>query len=166
MRLAGVRTIEQANRFLHEEFVPFWEQRFTVAPRQSQDAHRPLRRAHRLEQVLSVREARSVANDYTVRWQGHRWAIPRVEVRPGLRGARVAVERRLDGSSWVRFRDRSLSLHPCAAAAPGWSASPSGLRPPGLAVQPKRKPKYIPPPTHPWKRTLLLRRKADISTLR
>ena len=165
MRLAGVRTIEQANRFLHEEFVPFWEQRFTVAPRQSQDAHRPLRRAHRLEQILSVREARSVANDYTVRWQGQRWAIPRVEVRPGLRGARVAVERRLDGRSWVRFRDGYLSLHPCPTA-PGLAASPSGLRPPGLAAKPKRKTKYVPPPTHPWKRTLLLGRKEDISTLR
>lgn len=165
MRLAEVSTIEQANRFLQKVFVPFWEQRFTVAPRRSQDAHRSLGR-YRLEQVLSVRESRSVANDYTVRWQGHRWAIPRAQVRPGLRGARVAVERRLDGSSWVRFRDRYLSLHPCPAAAPGLTASPSGLRPPGLAVKPKRKPKYIPPPTHPWKRTLLLGKKADISTLR
>ncbi|OFW25394.1 MAG: hypothetical protein A3H27_14880 [Acidobacteria bacterium RIFCSPLOWO2_02_FULL_59_13] len=31
---------------------------------------------------------------------GQRWAIPRAEVRPGLRGARVEVERRLDGSLW------------------------------------------------------------------
>ena len=146
--------------------MPFWEQRFTVVPRQPRDAHRPLRRAHRLEQILSVRESRSVANDYTVRWQGHRWAIPRAEVRPGLRGARVAVERRLDGSSWVRFRDRYLSLHPCPTAAPGLTASPSGLRPPGLAAKTKPKTKYFPPSTHPGKRTLLLGRKEDISTLR
>ena len=169
MRLAGVSTIEQANRFLQDVFVPFWEQHFTVAPRRNQDAHRSLGR-YRLEQVLSVRESvresRSVANDYTVRWQGHRWAIPRAEVRPGLRGARVAVERRLDGSSWVRFRDRYLSLHPCPTAAPGLTASPSGLRPPGLAAKTKPKTKYIPPSTHPGKRTLLLGRKEDISTLR
>ena len=166
MRLAGVSTIEQANRFLQERFVPFWEQRFTVAPRQSRDAHRPLRREHRLEQILSVREPRAVANDYTVRWAGQRWAIPRAEVRPGLRGARVHVERRLDGSVWVRFRNTYLRLTSCPAAAPILAASPSGLRPPGLAAKTKRKTKYVPPPTHPWKRTLLLCRKADISTLR
>jgi len=165
LRLAGVSTIEQANRFLQEVFVPFWEQRFTVVPRQSQDAHRSLGR-YRLEQILSVREARSVANDYTVRWAGQRWAIPRAEVRPGLRGARVQVERRLDGSVWVRFRDGYLSLQLCPAAAAVLAASPSGLRPPGLAAKTKRKTKYVPPPTHPWKRTLLLGRKADISTLR
>jgi transposase len=164
LRLAGVSTIEQANRFLAEVFVPFWEQRFTVVPRQSQDAHRSLGR-YRLEQILSVRESRSVANDYTVRWAGQRWAIPRAEVRPGLRGARVQVERRLDGSSWVRFRDGYLSLTPCPAASE-LAASPSGLRPPGLAANSKRKPQYKPPPTHPWKRTLLLCRKPDISTLR
>lgn len=168
MRLAGVGTLEQANRFLQEQFVPAWEQRFTVEPRHSRAAHRPLQREHRLEQILSVREARGVAHDYTVRWQGCRWAIARADVRPGLRGARVQVERRLDGSVWARFRQQYLSLTPCPAATPVLSASPSGLRPPGLADKPKAKPKrkYIPPPTHPWKRTFLLGRKEDISTLR
>jgi hypothetical protein len=165
MRLAGVSRIEQANRFLQEVFVPSWEQRFTVVPRQSRDAHRRLRREHRLEQILSVREPRSVAHDYTVRYEGQRRAIPRAEVRPGLRGARVQVERRLDGSLWVRFRDGYLSLHPCPAATV-LAASPSGLRPPGLAAKTKRKTKYVPPPTHPWKRTLLLGRKPDITLLR
>ena len=165
MRLAGVTTIEQANQYLAEIFLPAWEQRFTVAPRQSQDAHRPLGREHRLEQILSVREPRSVANDYTVRWAGQRWAIARAEVRAGLRRARVLVEKRLDGSLWARFRHCYLPLHSCPAA-PLLAATPSGLRPPGLAAKTKTKTKYVPPPTHPWKRTLLLGRKEDISTLR
>jgi hypothetical protein len=166
MRLAGVSTLEQANQFLQQTFVPLWEQRFTVAPRQSRDAHRPLDRQHRLEQILSIREPRSVANDYTVRWAGQRWGISRAEVRPGLRAARVQIEKRLDGSVWARFRNHYLSLTPCPAAPPVLAASPSGLRPPGLAAKTPVKTKYIPPPTHPWKRTLLLCRKADISTLR
>ena len=35
MRLAGIDTIEAANRFLEIRFIPEWEQRFTV-PRESQ----------------------------------------------------------------------------------------------------------------------------------
>jgi transposase len=166
MRLAGVNTLAEANRFLPEVFIPFWEGRFAVAPRQTCDAHRRLEREHRLEQILSVREPRQVAQDYTVRWQGQLWAIPRAEVRAGLRGARIEVERRLDGSLWARFRGSYLSLKPCPAAARR-SASPSGLRPPGLADPNKNKTKtqYIPPPDHPW-RTFLFGRKPDISTLR
>ena len=132
MRLAGVHTVEQANRFLAAVFLPFWEQRFTVAPRQPHDAHRPLGGTQRLESILSVREPRRVAGDYTVRWQGQRWAIPRAQVRAGLRGARVEVERRLDGSRWVRFRGSYLSLRPCPSPPPA-PATPFGLRPTGLA---------------------------------
>ena len=169
MRVAGVRTREEANRFLVEVFLPFWEQRFAVPPRQSRDAHRPLGREHRLEQILSVRTARTVAQDHTVTRDGQRWGVPREAVCAGLRGTRVEIEQRLDGSHWLRFRNRYLPLVACPAAAR--SASPSGLRPPGLAERKgKPKPQYIPPPDHPWrrpwKRTLLLCQKPDISTLR
>jgi len=170
MRLAGVGTLEEANRFLDEVFVPFWEQRFTVLPRQRHDAHRPLGREHRLEAILSVRERRVVANDYTLGWNGKRWALPREQVRAGLRRARVEVERRLDGSHWVRFRGSYLPLVPCPAVpqpvAPPASATPVGRRPKGVAEKEKPRKRYIPPPDHPWRRTFLLGRKADISTLR
>ncbi len=170
MRVAGIDNLDAANRFLEITFLPEWQQRFTVAPRCPRDAHRPLGREHRLEQILSVRTARTVAQDHTVALHGQRWGVPREAVCAGLRGARVEIERRLDGRHWLRFRNRYLPLVACPAAPPR-SASPSGLRPPGLAEgKAKPKPKYIPPPDHPWrqswKRTFLLGREPDISTLR
>ena len=170
MRLAGIDTVEAANRFLELTFVPFWEQRFAVAPRQSQDAHRRLDRGHRLEQILSVRVERTVAQDATVVWQRQRWGVPREQVCAGLRGARAEIERRLDGSHSLRFRGRYLELRPCPAA-PSRSLSAVSLRLTGRS-NPKPKPKtnYHPLPNHPWrkpwKRTLLLCQKPDISTLR
>jgi hypothetical protein len=116
MRLAGVETIETANRFLEIHFIPEWVQRFSVLPRQAQDAHSRLGREQRLEEILSVRAARVVTDDHTVSWQGQRWGVARESVRTGLRGARVEIERRLDGSHWLRFRRRYLPLHLCAAA--------------------------------------------------
>jgi transposase len=111
--LAGIATIEAANHFLETRFLPEWEQRFTVAPRNPRNAHRPLGREHRLEEILSVRVARKVADDHTVSWDGNRWGVPREEVCAGLRGAQVEIERRLDGSHWLRFRGRYLRLRPC-----------------------------------------------------
>ena len=72
MRLAGIDTLEAANRFLELRFIPEWEQRFTVAPRQPRNAHRRLGPEHRLEEILSVRAARKVAQDHTVSWEGNR----------------------------------------------------------------------------------------------
>jgi hypothetical protein len=170
MRIQRIATLEQANRFLQRTFWPFWQQRFAVATATVVNAHRPLQRAQRLEEILSVREARTVAADHTVSWQGQRWGVWREDVCGGLRGARVEIERRLDGSHWLRFRGRYLPLHACPAAPP-ISLTPSGLRPTGVSDH-KRKPehKYIPPLDHPWrkpwKRTFLFGRKPDISTLR
>ena len=69
-------------------FLPAWEERFTVAPRRPRDAHRRLDCGQRLEEILSVRVARKVADDHTVSWDGTRWGVPREEVCAGLRGAR------------------------------------------------------------------------------
>jgi hypothetical protein len=163
MRLAGIDTIEAANQFLELCFIPQWEQRFTVVPRQPRNAHRPLGPEHRLEEILSVRAARKVAQDHTVSWEGNRWGVPREEVRAGLHGAPVEIERRLDGSHWLRFRGRYLRLRHCPD--PPRAASPSGLRPPGLPAHRVSKPPKAVPPNHPW-RTFLYGRKPDISILR
>jgi hypothetical protein len=174
MRLAGIDSIAAANHFLQTRFVPEWEQRFTVLPRNPRNVHRRLGREQHLEEILSVRVARKVAQDHTVSWDGNRWGVVREEVCAGLRGAAVEIERRLDGSHWLRYRGRYLRLRSCPDP-PRPPASPSGLRPPGLAEQiPKPenqiKHKYHVPPQHPWrrpwKRTFLPGGKPDISTLR
>jgi hypothetical protein len=174
MRLVGIDSIAAANHFLEMRFLPQWEQRFTVAPRKARNAHRRLGQEQHLEEILSVRVARKVAQDHTVSWDGNRWGVLREEVCAGLRGAAVEIERRLDGSHWLRYRGRYLHLRHCPEPAPT-SASPSGLRPPGLAERtptPKNqsKPKYHVPAHHPWRkpwnRTFLSCEKPDISTLR
>jgi len=174
MRLAGIDSIEAANHFLETRFLPQWEQRFTVAPRNARNAHRRLGPEQHLEEILSVRVARQVAQDHTVSWDGNRWGVVREEVCAGLRGAAVEIERRLDGSHWLRYRGRYLHLRHCPEPA-RTTASPSGLRPPGLAEQPARPknkitPKYHAPANHPWrkpwKRTFLSGKNPDISTLR
>jgi hypothetical protein len=115
LRLAGARTLEQANAYLEREFLPAWAGRFTVAPANPTDAHRPLRRAHDLAASLSVVEGRVVTNDYTLRYQGKMYQIARADLGGGLRGAKVRVEKRLDGTVAVKFRDRYLTVSECPA---------------------------------------------------
>jgi hypothetical protein len=113
LRLAGAGTLAQANAYLEQEFLPAWEGRFTVAPANPTDAHRPLGRQHDLAAILSVVEARVVTNDYTLRYQGKSYQIARADVGGGLRGAKVQVEKRLDGTVAVRFRGRYLAVSGC-----------------------------------------------------
>ena len=170
LRIAGVSSAEQADRFLREQFLPFWNERFTKHPRTPHDAHRRLGR-FLLDSVLCKRHTRQITSDYTLSLDGRRWIVPKAHVQPGLRKSRALVEQRLDGSCWVRHRGHHLPLKPLPPPAPA-APSPSGLRPPGPAAKhsllPHPRPK--PSPDHPWRkpfsRTLLLGGKADASTLR
>jgi hypothetical protein len=102
LRVAGARTIEDANRYLEEEFVPWWNQHLVIAPE------------HDLAASLSQVETRQVANDYTIQFDGKLYQIERASICAGLRSAVVRVERRLDGTLTIRFRDRRLTVAVCA----------------------------------------------------
>ena len=110
LRVAGARTLEQANAYLEEEFLPWWNQHLRVLPAHPADAHRRLGGEHDPAASLSHVEMRQVGNDYTIRWDSKLYRIDRTGVRPGMRGGLVRVEQRLDGTLAVRFRDRYVRI--------------------------------------------------------
>jgi hypothetical protein len=116
LRVAGVRTIEQANQYLTEDYLVWWERELTVEAVNPDDAHRPLEKSHSLAASLSYVETRQVRPDYTLRWDGKLYQIERQAVVAGLRGTNVRVERRLDGSLAVRHGERYLPVKECVPA--------------------------------------------------
>jgi DNA-binding Lrp family transcriptional regulator len=116
MRVAGVKMIDEANRYLQEDYLVWWERELTVEAANPDDAHRPLAKSHHLAASLSHVETRQVRPDYTLRWDGKLYQIERQAVVTGLRGAHVRVEKRLDGSLAVRYGERYLPVKECAVA--------------------------------------------------
>ena len=116
MRVAGVKTLEQANQYLKETYLVWWERELTAMPAHSDDAHRPLDKSHNLAAALSHVETRQVRNDYTIPLDAELYQIERPVVVSGLRKANVRVEKRLDGSIAVRFGERYLPVRRCAVA--------------------------------------------------
>lgn len=114
MRVAGVCTIEAANAYLEEEFLPWWNRTLTVEPAQAEDAHRPLGKEHDLAAILSHVEPRQVTNDYTVRYNGTLYQIQRQDIRVGMRKGTVRVEARLDGTIAMQFQGQYVGVRPCA----------------------------------------------------
>jgi transposase len=116
LRKAKVGTVEQANAYLEKVFLPLWNQRFARPPASAVEGHRRLEKLD-LSSILSVVEQRGVANDYTVPWRGVKWQIPRAAIRPGLRGSRLRIEQRLDGTMVARIDGRSVALQRCDGPA-------------------------------------------------
>ena len=117
MRLARVTTLEAANRYLEERWVPFWNERFTVAPADPLDAHRPLPPDTDLEALFAETDTRVVARDFTVRFENRFWQVTArdAEAAGVAPGSPVVVERRLSGE--LRFRHRGCYLTPTALGA-------------------------------------------------
>ena len=113
LRVAGAKTLDEANTYLETEFIPWWNRTLAVVPASADDAHRPVGREQSLAASLSYVETRQVDNDYTIRFDTKIWQIARKDIRTGLRGAVVRAEIRLDGSFAVRFGKRYLSVAEC-----------------------------------------------------
>jgi hypothetical protein len=124
MRVAGVTTLEQANEYLRNDYLAWWEQELMVEAANPDDAHRPLDKKHNLAASLSHVETRQVRNDYTLRWDGKLYQIERQAVTTGLRGANVRVEKRLDGSVAVRHSEQYLPVRECAVTEKVKTAPP------------------------------------------
>jgi hypothetical protein len=121
MRLAKVRTIEQANALL-ERLVPEYNRRFIKAPARPTDAHRRLGPSHRLDSILSIQSERRVGNDYTIRFENRIYQLHK-PVYPGERGGKVVIEQRLDGTMVIRFRGHTLKYSEFAAEGAGLGGS-------------------------------------------
>jgi transposase len=130
LRRVRAKDLESANAYLEQVFIPFWNRRFTCEAGMGGDAHRRLRRGANLDSVLSIRESRRINADHTVRWEGSTYRIPRAQITGGMRGARVQVERRLDGSRWMHWRNRIVPLERCETTPQALAKRPARNGPP------------------------------------
>jgi transposase len=110
LALAGITTLEAANRFIAEVYLPEHNARFAVAPEQPETAFVADRAgAHR--DILCVHEERVVGNDNTVRYRGLVLQIPPGPLRPHFVRARVRVHDYPDGTLAIFHGPRCLARY-------------------------------------------------------
>lgn len=108
MRLANVKTIDDANRVL-AIFLKEHNTRYTVPPRQREPMFRKSPRLHTLNRILCLKETRTVARDNTISFEGVILQIPHV---PGLRSLaqrKVQVLQLRDGSIEIQYEAKIVA---------------------------------------------------------
>ena len=96
LRLVGITTIEAANRYLREVFVPDYNARFAVPAAEEGSAFIPYS-GRPLEDVLCIQESRQVGRDNCVIWKGLSLQIPPQRHRHHYVKASVRVHEYPDG---------------------------------------------------------------------
>ena len=102
LRLAGITTLEEANRFLREKYIDEFNRKFTVAAAQRGTAFVPCR-FKELDLVFSIKHERVVAKDNTVSYMNRVLQLERTKWRGTLAGCRVTVHEHIDGSLTIVY---------------------------------------------------------------
>ena len=96
LRLAEIATVEAANRYLKEQFVPDYNARFAVPAAEAGSAFIPYA-GRPLDDILCIQESRQVGRDNCVNWNGLALQIPPQRHRHHYVRATVRVHQYPDG---------------------------------------------------------------------
>jgi hypothetical protein len=110
LRLAGIATVEAANAFIRDVYLPAHNARFAVAPVEAGSAFTPIPGVD-LDEILCVEEERQVMNDNCVSYRTLKLQIPPSPMRAHFVKARVKVHVYPDGSHAVFHGPRCIGRY-------------------------------------------------------
>ena len=106
-RLAGVRSLDQANLLIREKLIPDYNHRFKVTPTQQGSAFIPANGID-LDRVFCLKHARTVANDNTVSYGNRILQIQPSPLRISFAKCRVMVNEHLNGTLSIVYGPHTL----------------------------------------------------------
>lgn len=146
LRLAGISDIASANEFLYGQFLEQFNQRFAKQAREDEDYHWSAKEVD-LAAVFCLEEERSLAKDWTVRFENQSYQLkPQSRYAPAK--GKVLVRKRLNGELRFNYRGEDCDYQVQSArvlkveknAADDFKKAP-------------RKRRYVPSPEHPWRKS-------------
>jgi len=110
LRVAGIRTLAAANRYLRDQFIPAFNAEFGRPPADPTPAFVPLGGVD-LDEILCHEEVRTVGLDNTVRLDGVMLQIAKQRGRRTCAGLQVLIRRYLNGTHAIWWGTRCLGRY-------------------------------------------------------
>jgi transposase len=114
LKLAGIRGIDAANRFIREVYLPQHNARFAKPPQLGESAFVAVADPASLTEILCIEHERIVARDNTVTYAGLALQLPQSPARAHYVKARVKVREYPDGTLAVFHGPRPLARYDAA----------------------------------------------------
>jgi transposase len=113
LSLARTATVEAANAYIRDVYLPAHNARFAVKAEQEGSAFVAIKGVE-LSEILCIQEERQVGNDNTVAFNRHRLQIPPSPLRAHFVKARVKVRQYPDGTHAIFYGPRCLGRYDAA----------------------------------------------------
>ena len=169
LREAGASNLIEANQVL-VSFLPNHNQRFRVSPAQEGTAYQPWPTGYRAKDYFCFKHTRTVTNDNTIPFDGHRLQIPTGPRHRSYAKAKVQVRQHLDGQLEVCYQGHSLVTFQPADDTPvrvnKFIPLPADVADNQHSIQntvknPEAPKPFIPAADHPWRKPFLPTRKEN-----
>ena len=164
MRLRGISSIEEANRFT-TEFREDYNQRFAVSPRSKHDAHRPLCPQEDLALILSWQEQRTLSKNLTLQYNKVVYQIQTERPSYALRKAGVTICQNSKNDIAILYNGKPLDY--TVFNKQEHQSEITASKDINYVLS-KVKQSHPPAPDHPWRKSnrslVYSAKKGDIST--
>lgn len=109
LRLSGIVTIKDGNKFL-KEFIPKFNDRFSVYPTKDGNVHRQLTRQERvqLKSIFSIKSQRRINSDFTIQFKNNFYQLEEIQPTTVRPEDKVVTEEWLDRTIHFRFKEHDL----------------------------------------------------------
>jgi len=111
LRLANISTIAEANNFLEKIFIPKFNAKFAVVPKNKTNLHQKLteKEIRQLPSVFSRQKERTILNDFTFSFNTEWYQLTKEQPATICKKDVVIVEEHLDHSIHIRLRGKYLN---------------------------------------------------------
>lgn len=150
MRLKGIKTIEEANKFM-VSYLPLYNKKFAVKPKEKGDIHRDIPKGMNLDRMLCIKTERTLRNDFTIAHSGKLY-----QIQGKIKAKKVIVEERINGTMAITHNDTFLKFNEITE------------RPEKQKMKPRlngKKRRCTPPADHPWRKFNINRWKTNKQAL-
>lgn len=154
LRLQVIETVEQANTFLQNTFIPKFNQRFGVLAEKKDDFHKitDTMEKHDFDRIFSIQKTRIVNNDFTIQYENGWYQLAKTQPALVCRKDNVMVEKRLNGEIKISLRGTYLNFE----ELPKRPEKTAMIR---VAALSRQEPVWKPPVDHPWRQRILAEQK-------
>lgn len=153
LRLRKISDPTTANRFLQEEFIPWFNDKYSREPTKKANLHQKFSQQEKkqLSAILSRQSERTVQNDFTLRFNNQWYQLGKKQPATIRPKERVIIEERLDGQICLRLRGKYLNYQILSSKSQKQASQPWII---AASQKPGRKP-YKPSLDHPWRKPFL-----------
>lgn len=110
LRLKNIDNINDANIYLKDEFLPKYNDKFSIEAKEKGDFHTAVNFKENLNQIFTVRSERLVNNDFTIRFKNKWFQLDEMQPKTVLQRSKVIIEEYLNKDLKIRQSDKYLNF--------------------------------------------------------